>query len=84
MFTFSPGSSVEPLISALPTAASHMETLELLGDRLKVGTFYLKKLEINEWNILSDLAVKFVNLWRKLVMLRQGELEKIELSDELS
>ena len=39
IYTFSPGSSVEPLISPLPAAASHMETLELLGDRLEVGTF---------------------------------------------
>ena len=30
------------------------------------------------------LLVQAVNLCRKLVMLRQGELEKSELSDELS
>ena len=43
-----------------------------------------ENLQINESNNFSDLAEKDVNFWRKLDRFRQGELEKIELSDELS
>ena len=49
-----------------------------------VGRNLNENLQIKESNNFSDLAEKDVNFWRKLDIFRQGELEKIELSDELS
>ena len=52
--TFTPGSSVEPLISALPTAASHMETLKLLGEGGEVVALIKidKKKYLNEYPVI--------------------------------
>ena len=53
--TSSPSSSVEPLISALSTAAaSQLETLDLLGDGLEVVTL-IRSFKSIRINIFSDL-----------------------------
>ena len=54
--TSRPSSSVEPLISALSTAAaSQLETLDLLGDGLEVVTL-IRSFKSIRINIFSDLC----------------------------